>query len=57
MTGMRVEDLQAAIDAVGDVEVVRKPFKCSRILQLLSLSDGEPEEQADSPTSAVEQTH
>jgi CheY-like chemotaxis protein len=35
MTGMMVEDLRSELEAVGNVEVVRKPFDGSRIVAQL----------------------
>lgn len=38
MTGMMVEDLRPELDALGNVDVVRKPFDCMQIVSRLDLS-------------------
>jgi DNA-binding NtrC family response regulator len=41
MTGMRVADIQSEIDAIGGIDVLRKPFDCAQILGLLSSENSE----------------
>jgi DNA-binding NtrC family response regulator len=41
MTGMRVEDIQSEIDAIGGIDVLRKPFDCAQIVRLLSSANSE----------------
>jgi DNA-binding NtrC family response regulator len=51
MTGMRVEDLQSEINAIGGIDVVRKPFDCAQIVRLLPSSKREQSADVQSSDS------
>lgn len=38
MTGMVVEQIQPELDAIGNVDVLRKPFDCTQIVARLELA-------------------